>query len=74
MALENDKYSNFKYKGLIPPIVLAMFFLFVVTWNSITLHQRGEKTLTFAAISSRICSLPAANSNLSVSLNQTKAS
>lgn len=49
-------------------------FLFVVTWNSITLHQHREKTHTLPAISSCICSLPAAHSVPSLSLNQMKAS
>lgn len=57
-----------------PPDNTGHVDVFVVTWNSITLHQRAEKTHTLAAISSRICSLPAADSILSLSLNQMKAS
>lgn len=57
-----------------PPDSAVHVSLFVVTWNSITLHQHWEKTHTFAAISSCICSLPAADSVLSLSLNQMKAS
>lgn len=73
-ALENDKYFCFKCQSQILLITLATLLLFVVTWKSIALHQREQKTHMFPAISSYICSLPAAHSTLSLSLNQMKAS